>query len=184
MDTAATSCDAITFQTNVYGLKVLGNVYNNGSGSTATFIAPNSGSDLLVGADNSHNHLGYYATSTPVVVLNNLANQTGNYASHNTCTAGTSAGAALECSLLHTAGGNISPWNANYHGTCTITSGTCTAYSFTTTYSAAPQCTASWNGTGTFTGILKVASTTTQVTITDTVNESTGVVNWQCSPEY
>lgn len=65
-------------------------------------------------------------------------------------------------------------------GSCTMVSGTCSAQSLTKTYSTAPRCFASWNGSGTLTGILKVPSTTSTVTPASSVNTDTAVVNWEC----
>jgi len=65
-------------------------------------------------------------------------------------------------------------------GQCTMASGTCPAQSLSTTYSAAPLCFANWTGTGTLTGIIKIASTTTTVTPSSSVGTDTAQVNWAC----
>jgi hypothetical protein len=120
--------------------------------------------------------------ANPIVVQNNLTGQTGNISWHNTCSTAQYT-PSTPCPLIHTLGGNINQWNNDNGGTCTLTTGACPVYSFLVTYGVAPKCTASWTGTGTFTGILKVAVSTSALTITDTVNESTGVVNWSCNSE-
>lgn len=65
-------------------------------------------------------------------------------------------------------------------GSCTMTTGTCSAQSLSRTYTAAPNCFATWNGTGTLTGILKAPSTTTTVTPASSIGTDTAVVNWAC----
>lgn len=65
-------------------------------------------------------------------------------------------------------------------GTCTMSAGTCTGQTLKATYAAAPLCFASWNGSGTLTGILSVPSTTGTVTPASSVNTDTAHVNWAC----
>lgn len=65
-------------------------------------------------------------------------------------------------------------------GTCTMSSGTCSAQSLSYTYNAAPNCFATWNGSGTLTGLIKAPSTTTTVTPASSVGTDTAVVNWAC----
>lgn len=178
-ETDAATCPAISFQTGVVALHVVHNYYRSSAGA---LLQAASGTDLLVNAEVSNNFILGLPAANPLVLLNNLAGQTGNFAQHNMC-APVAVSGLVPCPLLHTNGGNISQWNGDYSGTCTLTTGACPAFNFQGTYAVAPKCTASWNGTGTFTGILKVASSTTQLTITDTVSESTGVVNWSCNPD-
>lgn len=175
-------CNAITYRsTNTDGLKVLNNFFSFKATGTA-LLGPADATQLLTNVEVSNNVLVNIPTNFPVVVQNNLAGQTNNTGWHNICSTGQSSG-TTPCPLLHTLGGNINQWNNDYSGTCTLTAGACPVYNFLVAYAVAPKCIASWNGTGTFTGILKVASSTTQLTITDTVNESTGVINWSCNPE-
>lgn len=65
-------------------------------------------------------------------------------------------------------------------GTCTMSSGACSAQSLGHTYASAPNCFVNWNATGTLTGILKAPSTTTTVTPASSVGTDTAVVNWFC----
>jgi hypothetical protein len=65
-------------------------------------------------------------------------------------------------------------------GSCTMTAGTCSAQSLSRTYTVAPNCIATWTGSGTLTGLVKVSSTTTTVTPASTVSTDTAVVNWVC----
>jgi hypothetical protein len=65
-------------------------------------------------------------------------------------------------------------------GTCTMAAGTCAAQSLSTTYNTAPTCFLTWSGTGTLTGALKVASTTTTVTPSSSGGTDTARVNWVC----
>lgn len=72
------------------------------------------------------------------------------------------------------------PLKIGDQGSCTMTAGTCAAQNLVKTYTTAPNCVATWNGSGTLTGILKVPSTTTTVTPASSVNTDTAVVNWIC----
>lgn len=65
-------------------------------------------------------------------------------------------------------------------GSCTMSSGACSAHPLTKTYSTAPRCFGSWTGSGTLTGILKFPSTTSTVTPASSVGSDTAVVNWEC----
>lgn len=65
-------------------------------------------------------------------------------------------------------------------GTCTMAAGTCAAQSLGHTYATTAVCFATWNGSGTMTGIMKAASTTTTVTPASSVGTDTAVVNWFC----
>lgn len=65
-------------------------------------------------------------------------------------------------------------------GTCTMSSGACSAQSLSTTYTAAPVCVATWTGTGTLAGAIKIASTTTTVTPSSSTGTDTAQVNWVC----
>lgn len=65
--------------------------------------------------------------------------------------------------------------------TAVLSSGTVT-HTFTTAYTtAAPFCTATWNGTGTLTGILKAVPSTTNVVITSSVGTDTATVIVNCT---
>jgi hypothetical protein len=66
-------------------------------------------------------------------------------------------------------------------GLCTMTSGFCPAQTFNSTYSVAPQCFASWDASASpLTGIIKIATTLTQVTISSSVSTDTPQMNWVC----
>lgn len=65
-------------------------------------------------------------------------------------------------------------------GTCTMASGTCPSQFLQSGYANPPNCIATWNGTGTLTGILKVPSTSGIATPSSTVGTDTAVVNWAC----
>ncbi len=65
-------------------------------------------------------------------------------------------------------------------GSCTMTTGSCSAQTLSHTYANAPNCIATWNGTGTLTGSVKVPATTTTVTPASSVATDTAVVNWVC----
>jgi hypothetical protein len=65
-------------------------------------------------------------------------------------------------------------------GSCTMKAGTCSAQRLSRTYTAAPNCVATWNGTGVLTGLLKVSATTTTVTPASSMATDTAVVNWVC----
>lgn len=66
-------------------------------------------------------------------------------------------------------------------GTCTLSAGTCTStFPNTFTFTAAPSCQVTWNGTGNLTGFVKAVPSTTTVAITSSVNTDTGVMNWNC----
>jgi hypothetical protein len=68
----------------------------------------------------------------------------------------------------------------NIAGTCAMTSGTCSAQSFSAGYSNTPSCTCSWNGSGTLTGLLKCANGVSSITPASTVSTDTAVVAWMC----
>lgn len=175
-------CSAITYRsTQTDGLRVLNNFFSFKAAGTA-LLGPADGTQLLTNAEVSNNVAANISIANPLVIQNNLAGQTNNIGWHNTCSTAQGSG-TTPCALLHTLGGNIGQWNADNSGTCTLTTGACPVFNFLVTYAVAPKCTASWTGTGTFTGILKVLSSTTQLTITDTVSESTGVVNWSCNAD-
>jgi hypothetical protein len=65
-------------------------------------------------------------------------------------------------------------------GNCTMSAGTCSAQNLSTTYGTAPNCTCTWNGSGSLTGFLKCPSTTTTVTPASSVGGDTAQVNWIC----
>lgn len=65
-------------------------------------------------------------------------------------------------------------------GNCTMTAGTCAAQTLTKTYSAAPKCLLTWDGTGALAGTLKAPSTTTTVTPASSNGADTAHVNWAC----
>ena len=85
-----------------------------------------------------------------------------------------STGAASFAQLNQTASGDFA-------GSCTMSSGACTAQSFGAAFNSAPVCTCSWNGTGTLTGGLKCPSTTSTVTPASSVGTDTAQVNWICA---
>jgi len=179
-ETQLAGCYSIAYASTVNGLRIFNNYFRAGGSSSP--IGPRLVGDTLIGATVRDNYFTALGAGVPIVLQNNLTGQINNLASGNMCET-TSQGYAAPCPIIHTAGGNINQWNNDYAGTCTLTTGACPVYNFLTTYTVAPKCTASWTGTGTFTGILKVLTSTTQLTITDTVSESTGVINWACNPE-
>jgi hypothetical protein len=65
-------------------------------------------------------------------------------------------------------------------GSCAMTAGTCSLQKLSRTYTAPPNCVATWNGTGVLTGLLKVSATTTTVTPASSVATDSAVVNWVC----
>jgi hypothetical protein len=65
-------------------------------------------------------------------------------------------------------------------GSCTMTTGSCTAQKLSHTYTNVPNCIATWNGAGMLTGLLKVFTTTTTVIPASSVSTDTAVVNWVC----
>ena len=82
--------------------------------------------------------------------------------------------------------GQVHPGNGAYRfklsdqGQCTMAAGACSAQALGSTYTTAPLCGLTWTGTGTLTGIIKVASTTTTMTPTSSVGTDTEQVNWFC----
>jgi len=170
-------CAAITFTTGVDSLKVMGNFFDSNP-----LLAPNINTDTLANVTVSQNYITKINPGNVVVSLNNLTGQTGNVAYNNTCSTNLGV-AATPCVTLHTSGANITQWNGDYAGTCTMAAGACPAYNFLVTYAVAPKCTATWNGTGTLTGLIKAANTKTTLTITSTVGTDTAVINWSCNPE-
>jgi hypothetical protein len=141
------------------------------------FIAPSDASQTLSNARIRDNYLITNPVGNPVVVLNNLAGQTGNQASGNYCSVGGDSG---ECDKLHTTGGNVSRWNADLSPVLTFT-GTLNqaiSYTFLTTYSTAPNCviTPVNPAANTFT-ITTLSTTTLTVTVAGTFS---GTVNAHC----
>lgn len=65
-------------------------------------------------------------------------------------------------------------------GTCTMASGACTAQTLGHIYASAPPCFATWNGSGTLTGLIKAPSTTTTVTPASSVGTDSAQVGWFC----
>lgn len=151
----------------------------NQNNQTVGFIAPTSGTDTLANSLVANNKLNGMLAATPVVQLNNLAGQTGNYSYGNTC-ATVNAGSLLPCPLIHTAGGNISQWNADQWPQLAFSAATSASYTFSQTYSAAPKCgapVAVSPGTTTFT-----ITTLNTTTLTVTASASfTGTVTVPCS---
>lgn len=72
------------------------------------------------------------------------------------------------------------PGNKDAAGRCTMSSGTCTTYTFTETYGTKPYCQITWTGVGTLTGLLKSNTTTTTLTPASTVNTDTAEIDWWC----
>lgn len=180
---AASSIIQFGAGSTIDGLRVLNNYNNSQSITAGSFVGPADGTSKLTNADISDNTFVNFPATTPIVALNNLTGQTGNISGRNHCTTSGSGGSS-PCPIVHTAGGNINQWNNDYAGTCTMNGSTgCPAYSFGVTYTVAPKCSASWNGTGTLTGLIKAATSTSQLTITSTVAGDTAVINWTCAPE-
>lgn len=174
-----TAVPAFQFTGNVYGLEV-GHTYSNLHGNN-NLLGPADGASSLIGARIFNNELFNANAAFEVVVLNNLAGQTGNIAHENVC-----GSTGLPCPILHTAGGSITQWGGDYAGTCTMVSGVCPTYTFLATYALAPKCVASWTGTGTLTaaaGGVTVTSTTSTLIISSKVLTDTAVMNWFCNPD-
>lgn len=174
--------DLIRFQTQD-GVHIEQNFFNM---VNQTFpIAPLAGTDILINALVAHNYSINMPLATELVQLNNVVGQVGNVAAVNMCATGVGSGTA-PCAKLHTIAGNITQWNGDYAGTCTMSSGVCPTYTFIATYNAAPKCTASWTGAGTLTALaggVTVASTTTTLIVSSKVLTDTAVMNWSCSPD-
>jgi hypothetical protein len=90
-----------------------------------------------------------------------------------------------------TSAGNLSMSSAGGHltsnatgndrvGTCTMSSGACTAITFTTAYTSAPACQVTWTGAGTLTGLLSSNPATTGLQPKSSVLTDTAVVAWLC----
>lgn len=177
--TGATTVNVIQFN-NQDGMILAHNtilVHSTG----ASPIGPVSGTDILSGSRINFNTISQLPAATPVVALNNVANQSGNISYQNECITAL-AGPHLPCPLVHTTGGSITSWNTDSYPSCTLngTSGTCTA-NFSETYGVAQKCTGTWNGTGTLTGILKVVGGTSSVVATSSVTSDTAVIQMTCS---
>lgn len=93
---------------------------------------------------------------------------------------------AITCSSSdHFCRANIN--NSNYHkiplasefGTCTMITGTCT-FTYASTFTNTPICNATWNGTGTLTGIVKAVPSTSSVVVTSSVGTDTAVMQIHC----
>ncbi len=172
----------IQFSSNNDGLLVINNTSNN-HGASVGLLGPRTGTDFLTGSRINWNQVVSLPNAQALVQLNNLTTNTGNESYMNGCT-GSSTG-SLPCPVLHTAGGSIPPWGTSVDlwGNCTMNGSTgCPAISFLqVNYTVAPKCVASWNGGGALTGIVKVAVTTTTLTITSSVAGDTAVMNWFCS---
>jgi hypothetical protein len=173
-------CAVIKYQTGVDGLKIEDN-YADVNG-VQFLLGPTDTFQTIQNVLVSRNHIVVAPTNLEVVRQNNLVGQTGNLASMNMCATALVA-ASSPCPLLHTTGANITQWNSDYAGTCTMAAGVCPTYTFQTTYSVAPKCTASWTGAGVFTGVLQVIPTTTTLIVKDLIGTDTGVMNWSCSPD-
>lgn len=182
MEVTNSGCPAITFQAGVIGLHVLNNWFVGPfSGTQPALIQPVSGTDTLTQALIADNHVIRLPAATPFVLLNNLAGQTNNIARNNIC-ATAILNATAPCPLTHTAGANISQWNADYAPKLTFAAGTTASYTFGTTYAAAPFCTIPPNIPGAATTLTITTLSTTTLTITASASNSS-TVNAICSPE-
>jgi len=101
---------AIQFSGTQYGIVIHENS-SNLHGLAMSLIGPVGGSDALQGARINFNTTVGILAATPLVALNNVANQTGNQSSNNLC--GTAVAALAPCPIPHTTGSNISAWNFN-----------------------------------------------------------------------
>jgi hypothetical protein len=128
----------------------------------------------------------FITTSTGNVISGNFVNGTGTTAYNFDSGSGKNQFFGNHADMtsftnrvLDAGTGNSKNWSDQ--GSCTMTAGACAAQTLGSgTYSTAPLCTLTWTGTGTLTGILKVASTATTVTPTSSVGTDTAVVNYQC----
>lgn len=68
----------------------------------------------------------------------------------------------------------------DFAGRCTMSAGACPAITFNVTWAANPGCVATWNGTGTLTGVVKAISTTTTLNISSSVGTDTAVMTYVC----
>lgn len=64
-------------------------------------------------------------------------------------------------------------------GNCVMSSGTCT-FSFSASFSSTPVCTATWNGTGTLTGIVKAVPSLTNVVVTSSGGSDSATMQVHC----
>lgn len=176
---AAAVCPDIAYNTTD-GVHITNNYIN---ANTNQFAIKANATQILANALIAFNFMTNNPAAQEVVSMNNLTGQTGNLAWQNMC-AITSGAASAPCPKIHTIAGNISQWNGDYAGSCTMNGASgCPAITFLGTYNVAPKCTASWNGTGALTGFIKVATSTTQLTITSSVAADTAVMFYNCSQD-
>lgn len=161
------------------GLLFTQNTINMHSTSGAV-IGPITGTDTVAGMRVNFNTVTNIPVANIFVAENNVVGQTGNISYSNNCS--TAFTPMIPCAKMHTAtAGNISAWSGDTYLSCTMNGSTgCTA-SFLQTYAIAPVCTASWNGAGALTGILKATPSTTGVAMTSSVAGDTAGINIVCS---
>lgn len=81
----------------------------------------------------------------------------------------------LHLPKMATNGGNYHPLRPIEVGVCTMIGGTCTV-TWGTSFTSAPTCIAQWNATGTLTGFVQAAASTTNCVVTSSVNTNTAVM--------
>jgi len=70
--------------------------------------------------------------------------------------------------------------NKDFTGTCTMALGVCPTVFFANPYASNPVCTAAWQS-GTLTGIVKAAVTTSMLNITSSVTTDTATIGYICT---
>jgi hypothetical protein len=178
------TCPAISFQAGVYGLRVTNNLFTM-TGTSASPIGPITGTDTLTSAWVEGNVVEGIAATTPLVQLNNVAGQINNFSARNICMTGvppTPGTVSGPCALTHTAGSNITQWNADYAPKLTFAAGTTASYTFGTVYSIAPLCVIPPNIPGTATTLTITTLSATTLTLTASASNSS-TVNAVCNPE-
>lgn len=163
------------------------NIIQNGSATTLNdaFRRITDTNTLIEFYDSNDANLApFYIVGGQGLKVNSGTPMTSTGAGGTMASQGADINASNEVSSAHL-GGAVAPgsalrWKITDQGRCTMSAGTCSAQSLGSTYSSAPVCFLTWTGTGTLTGILKVASTTTTVTPASTVGTDTAQVNWEC----
>jgi hypothetical protein len=131
-----------------------------------------AGSELLLATvtwDSLFGAVGVRATSPLSWTDDGSLTPSGALPTRNT-TGNTQVDGALKASRL----------NPTDKGQCTMSSGACSAQGLASTYTSAPNCQATWTGTGTLAGQIKITSSTTTVTPTSSTGSDTAQVNWVC----
>lgn len=136
------------------------------------FATDSPRSTLLTQNTNSitTNSSGQISGATLNSLLANIIDSAGVQQSANTWTAQNIFNEELRAKRM----------NLTDSGSCVMVAGTCTAQALGSTYSVAPKCVATWTGTGSLAGKLRISSTTTTVTPSSDNAADTAQVNWAC----